>query len=102
MKNPLIILEAMFLYVLYKMGFMNPSITTLVEQRKHACEHCILRKGNWCSAKKVTMVYNDFINPYGAKQGKMIIKGCGCFLPFKWLSDMFGNPCPLKKWDKLK
>lgn len=88
------ILEAYLLLVLYRMGFAHPSVRNVVESRKLACESCVLRKGNWCSKRKVTLVCDD--------EGKCVKRtGCGCYLPALQLSDVYGNPCVLKRWSSL-
>lgn len=88
------ILEAYLLLVLYRMGFAHPSVRNVVEDRKLSCESCVLRKGNWCSSRKTTLKCDG-------NRDCVKVSGCACWLPAKRMSDIYSNPCPLKRWSSL-
>ena len=77
--------------LLYKAGFINDvNYKRVLIQRTSECENCILRKGSWCSRRRVTAIINDA----GKKQ---TIKGCGCIWWVKIFDDT-PNICPMNKW----
>ena len=85
------IIQSYLYFLLFKMGFINDvNYKRVLRQRIASCENCILRKGNWCSKRRVTAIINN-----AGKQQR--IKGCSCYLPAK-IFDTTPNICPLKKW----
>ena len=85
------IIRAYIFMLLYKAGFINDvNYKRVLRQRTSECENCILRKGSWCSRRRVTAI----INNAGKKQR---ISGCGCYLPSKIFDDT-PNPCVMNKW----
>lgn len=84
------IIQSYLYFLLFKMGFINDvNYKRVLRQRIASCENCILRKGNWCSKRRVTAIINN-----AGKQQR--IKGCSCYLPAK-IFDNTPNPCPLGK-----
>lgn len=91
MEKAFQILRAYLFMILFKMGFINDvRYKRVLRQRIASCENCILRKGNWCSKRRVTAIIND-----EGKQQR--VSGCSCYLPAK-IFDTTPNICPLKKW----
>ena len=93
-EKMLSILRAYVFMLLYKAGFINDvNYKRVLIQRTSECENCILRKGNWCSRRRVTAIIND----NGKKQ---TIKGCGCIWWVKIFDDT-PDTCPLHRWEEL-
>lgn len=91
MEKAFQILRAYLFMILFKMGFINDvRYKRVLKQRIASCENCILRKGNWCSKRRVTAIIND-----EGKQQR--ITGCGCYLGAK-VFDNTPNTCPLNKF----
>ena len=85
------ILHSYLFMLLYKAGFINDvDYKRVLRQRIASCESCVLRKGNWCSGRRVTAIIND-----AGEQQK--ITGCSCYLPAKIFDDT-PNPCPKNLW----
>lgn len=87
MKKIKIIIQAYSFLLLYRLGLLEDSYTETLRQRENACKECPLRKGKWCSKKKVVI------------KNLKIISGCGCYLPAKYFSQDTSTPlCPMDKW----
>lgn len=112
MKN---ILTGMFLFALYKTIGIPEHYENIAKKRKAICDKCPLKKGNFCSSKyavelfpsdrklhsiiRVKKNHRKLPKSLIAVDGKMYKRGCGCYLPFKQLSDSI---CPMRKWNHLK
>lgn len=89
------ILRAYLFMILFKMGFINDvRYKRVLRQRIASCENCILRKGNWCSKRRVTAIIND-----EGKQQR--VKGCSCLWKVK-IFDPTPNTCPLGKFQEFQ
>lgn len=89
------ILRAYLFMILFKMGFINDvRYKRVLKQRIASCENCILRKGNWCSKRRVTAIIND-----EGKQQR--VSGCGCLWKIK-IFDPTPNTCPLRKYQEFQ
>lgn len=106
------ILTGAILYVLLKTIGIPEEYQAEMNRKKEICHKCPLKVGNFCSKKYAQRVdvYGKAIGSKGIVVpkkiaiatnglfhllGKYYKRGCGCFLPFKQLSD---SNCPLKKW----
>lgn len=94
MEKAFQILRAYLFMILFKMGFINDvRYKRVLRQRIASCENCILRKGNWCSKRRVTAIIND-----EGKQQR--VSGCGCIWKIK-IFDNTPNTCPLGKYKEF-
>lgn len=91
------ILRGYFLMIVYALDLYPEENKAIVNQRKSACSECPLRAGSFCSNRKaVTLTEYPFKGIF-RKSVTNIVKGCGCFLPAKRLTN---SKCPLNRWKK--
>lgn len=70
------ILRGFILLFFYNLGIYPDEERESVKDKENHCKHCPLRRGNWCCKNKE---YKG-------------IRGCGCYLPAKRLTE---SKCPL-------
>lgn len=96
MKKIITIIKSYFAMLAYSFNLMPPDTEEVLNQRMSQCETCPLRKDEWCSKKKSIRLYQK-------NKNTKVIKGCGCFLPAKWFSEINEvNDCPRKLWKKFE
>ena len=52
MKKIRTIIDSYFALLSYKLDLLPQDVIKVVEQRKVACNNCLLKEGNWCSSRK--------------------------------------------------
>lgn len=99
------VLNAVFLFVVYKLGLYDDADTAVIKQREAACEKCPLRSGNWCSSKKfIDVKLNRPKNGPFFRERYKRVTGCSCYLPFKYhdRKEPQIEICPRKIWKFFK
>lgn len=92
MRKIKIIAEAFWKLSLAWLFGLDDEVKAERERRLNHCENCLLRAGNWCDDKKEIVVLDK-------DRKTTTVKGCGCYLPAKSLSELNEkNNCPLGRW----